>query len=127
MEINMNINDTYDTYTTPMEDIPSEDIPSKDIPSKDIPSEDNLDYNQFKNVILNLIYGKLPSYAYFEESNFQTDLEDGYWHNFSDEETNKILIYFSNNYINTLLTVQTIEQEKWDAKDLLINLLLDYF
>ena len=87
----------------------------------------NADYNQFKNEVLNLIYGKLPSYAYFIESNLQADLEDGYWHNFKDEEALKILIYFSENYMDINLTKEKIEREQWDSIDVLINLLLDHF
>ena len=89
--------------------------------------ENNIDYNQFKNEVLNLIYGNLPSYAYFDESNLQLDLEDGYWHDFTDEEAEKIFIYFSKNYMDINLTEKMIEQEDWDTKDLLIELLLDYF
>ena len=89
--------------------------------------ENNIDYNQFKNEVLNLIYGNLPSYAYFDESNLQSDLEDGYWHDFTDEESKKILIYFSKKYMDVNLNDNKIEQEEWDTKDLLIELLLDYF
>jgi len=85
------------------------------------------DYNQFKNEVLNLIYGSLPSYAYFDESNLEADLNDGYWHNFTDAEAEKILIYFSKNYKNINLTKKMIEQEEWDSKDVLIELLLDHF
>lgn len=87
----------------------------------------NYDYNQFKNEVLNLIYGKLPSYAYFYESNLEDDLNDGYWHEFSDEESTKIFIYFSKKYMNINLTDEKIKNENWDAKDMLIELLLDYF
>ena len=86
-----------------------------------------MDYLQFKNEVLNLIYGSLPSYAYFDESNLQADLEDGYWHDFSEEETKKILIYFSQNYLDTNLTEEKIDNEDWDCTDILITLLLDYF
>jgi len=89
--------------------------------------ENNFNYVRFKNEVLNLIYGKLPSYAYFDESNLEADLNDGYWHNFTNEESNKILIYFSKNYMDINLNDNRIKQEEWDAKDLLINLLLDYF
>jgi hypothetical protein len=89
--------------------------------------ENNFDYNQFKNEVLNLIYGNLPSYAYFDESNLEADLNDGYWHDFTDEESKKILIYFSKKYMDVNLNDNKIKQEKWDAKDLLIDLLLDYF
>ena len=85
------------------------------------------DYVRFKNEVLNLIYGPLPSYAYFFESNLEADLNDGYWHDFTDEEAEKILIYFSKNYMDTNLTDNTIKQEEWDAKDVLITLLLDHF
>ena len=85
------------------------------------------DYNTFKNEVLNLIYGNIPSYTYFDESNLEYDLSDGYWHDFSYEDTTKILIYFATEYMGTNLTEQKIQQEKWDAKDLLIDLLLDYF
>ena len=90
-------------------------------------NSDYYSYNTFKNKVLNLIYGKLPSYTYFDESNIEDDLEDGFWHDFSDEETKTILIYFANEYMGTNLTEQKIQQEQWDAKDLLIDLLLDYF
>ena len=86
-----------------------------------------MDYLQFKNEVLNLIYGSLPSYAYFDESNLQADLEDGYWHDFSEEEMKKILIYFSQNYLDTNLTEEKIDNEDWDCTDILITLLLDYF
>ena len=65
------------------------------------------DYNKFKNEVLNLIYGFLPSYAYFVESNLEADLNDGYWHDFTDEESTKILIYFSKNYMDINLTENT--------------------
>jgi len=84
-------------------------------------------YNQFKNEVLNLIYGDLPSYAYFIESNLEADLNDGYWHDFSDEESIKILIYFSKNYMDINLSDEKIKNENWDPKDVLIELLLDYF
>ena len=90
-------------------------------------SNNNYDYNKFKNEVLNLIYGPLPSYAYFDESNLEADLNDGYWHNFTDEEAKKILIYFSKNYKNINLTEKIIKQEEWDSKDVLIELLLDHF
>ena len=86
-----------------------------------------MNYLQFKNEVLNLIYGSLPSYAYFDESNLQADLEDGYWHDFSEEEMKKILIYFSQNYLDTNLTEEKIDNEDWDCTDILITLLLDYF
>lgn len=86
-----------------------------------------VDYNQFKNEVLNVIYGNLPSYVYFIESNLQADMEDGYWHNFKDEETIKILIYFSKNYMDLNLTKDKIEREQWDSIDVLVTLLLDYF
>ena len=85
------------------------------------------DYNTFKNEVLNLIYGDIPSYTYFDESNLEDDLTDGYWHAFSYEEAMKILIYFTTEYMGTNLTEEKIQREKWDAKDLLIDLLLDYF
>ena len=85
------------------------------------------DYNKFKNEVLTVVYGKLPSYAYFTESNLEDDLNDGYWHDFSDEESNKILIYFSKNYMDINLCDEKIKQEDWDAKDVLITLLLDHF
>ena len=65
------------------------------------------DYNTFKNEVLNLIYGDLPSYTYFYESNLEDDL--------------------TTEYMGTNLTEEKIQREKWDAKDLLIDLLLDYF
>ncbi len=86
-----------------------------------------MEYIQFKNEVLNLIYGSLPSYAYFSESILQADLEDGYWHDFSEDEVKKILIYFSNNYLHAPLTEETIIHEDWDVVDMLITLLLDYF
>lgn len=89
--------------------------------------EYNYDYNKFKNEILNLIYDKLPSYAYFTNSDLESDLNDGYWHSFTDEETKKILIYFSKNYMDINLTDEKIQQEEWDAIELLITLLLDHF
>jgi hypothetical protein len=84
-------------------------------------------YNQFKNEILNLIYGELPSYAYFYESNLDYDLEDGYWSDFTDKEIKKILIYFSDNYLDLEISEETIENEQWECKDVLIDLLMDYF
>lgn len=84
-------------------------------------------YNQFKNEVLNLIYGNLPSYAYFIESNLEADLNDGYWHDFSDEECTKILIYFSKNYMDINLDDERIKNEDWDPKEVLIELLLDHF
>jgi hypothetical protein len=86
-----------------------------------------MDYLQFKNEVLQLIYESLPSYAYFDESNLQADLEDGYWHDFSEEEIKKILIYFSQNYLDINLTENKIENEDWDCTDILITLLLEYF
>ena len=85
------------------------------------------DYNKFKNEVLNLIYGSLPSYAYFIESNLEADLNDGYWHDFTDEESTKILIYFSKNYMDINLCDEKIKNEDWEPKEVLIELLLDYF
>lgn len=85
------------------------------------------DYLQFKNEVLNLIYGKLPSYAYFYDADLDEDLNDGYWDAFTYDEASTILIYFSKNYMDTDLTPEKIKAEGWDPVSVLITLLLDHF
>ncbi len=86
-----------------------------------------MNYTQFKNEVLALIYGKLPSYVCFDDCNFQADLEDGYWHAWSEDDATKILIYFSKKYLNSDITEVDIKREEWDVHDVLIDLLIDNF
>ena len=90
-------------------------------------SEYDYEYVQFKNNILQLIYGNLPSYAYFTESNLEADLNDGYWHDFSDDECKDIVKYFMSEYYDTKIDNDHFDKEDLDPLDLLINLLLDHF
>ena len=113
------VNDKYSNDSNDSDEYSDEEV--------DCVRDYDYDYVQFKNNVLNLIYGRLPSYAYFYEGNFQADLEDGYWTDFSDEEATKILIYFSNTYLDTNINEDTIKQEEWDVQDMLLELLLDYF
>jgi len=84
------------------------------------------DYVQFKNEVLTLIYDHIPSYAYFYEGTLEADLNDGYWHGFSEEECKSIIQYFMQSYLGTNTDV-FFETENPDCKSLLIDLLLDYF
>ena len=49
-------------------------------------------YYIFKNMCLNVLYGKLPSYAYFDEGSKEEDVS--YWNDYTEEECEQFCSHF---------------------------------
>ena len=85
-----------------------------------------LDYknNQylFANLCLDILYNKLPSYAYFSSNN---ELNIEYWNEFNNKESKKILYTLNDRYTNDPLISSLLNNYKFiPYKDRLLKIIL---